>query len=662
MARFSIDLEGRVKNFDLKKSKPLLPLFEAVVNSIYAIEERQKREEFEGVIDVRIIREPQEVVDGVSRSINDIVGFEVVDNGIGFDTNNMKSFLQSDSTYRADKGGKGIGRFSWLKAFKEAIIEIVFQDDDGSWVKREFSFILNNQEIDDTLIDVYDNQNYETKVLLKNYYADYQKNVPKSAEKIANSLMQHCLIYLMGAKCPRISVIDEERICVNYIFEKMIERENNPEKIEVGGQQFLLLNTKVYDGTLGGSKLFLYADDRMVKAADLDKEIPNLDKNVYEEEGFYYVGLLSGKYLDNNVDSNRTSFTIDDTESGDELSLDTIIKETAKYVENYLAEYLEKVKEQKNERIRRYIATEAPQFGHLLQYMPGEIELIKPTVKDSKLDEELYRIKRKFDLELKTKNKELIDKFEADIDNTEEYKAKFQNQIEKISDANKAALTEYVAHRRIILDFLSKGIRKKEDGKFNLESYIHNLIYPMRRTSEEIDYRSHNLWLIDERLSYCDYISSDIPFNNDNREQRTDIMFLDQPVAVSDEQNTGREYECITIIELKRPMRDDYKPGENPIDQLLGYEERIMTNTLADKEGRPIRVGQNTRFYLYAVCDIMKSLRSIADRYDFHETPDKMGMYRYNDNAHAYMEIISFNKLIADSEKRNKILFDKLGI
>ena len=37
-------------------------------------------------------------------------------------------------------------------------------------------------------------------------------------------------------------------------------------------------------------------------------------------------------------------------------------------------------------------------------------------------------------------------------------------------------------------------------------------------------------------------------------------------------------------------------------------------------------------------------------------------MYRYNDNAHAYMEIISFNKLIADSEKRNKILFDKLGI
>jgi len=41
----------------------------------------------------------------------------VTDNGIGLDENNMRSFLQSDSTYRAEKGGKGVGRFAWLKAF-----------------------------------------------------------------------------------------------------------------------------------------------------------------------------------------------------------------------------------------------------------------------------------------------------------------------------------------------------------------------------------------------------------------------------------------------------------------------------------------------------------------------------------------------------------------
>lgn len=661
MARFSIDLEGRIKNFDLKKSKPLIPLFEAVVNSIYAIEERQRIEAFKGVIDVRIIREPQEVMDGISHNINDITGFEIIDNGIGFDENNMKSFLQSDSTYRADKGGKGIGRFSWLKAFNGALIESNFKDIDGCWVKRDFLFDLNVGEINDSLVESDENR-FLTKVTLKDYRSDYQRNVPKNADVIANHLMQHCLIYLMSSQCPQISVIDEERICINDIFEKSVLRDKSPETITISGHSFDLLHTKVQDRTLGGSKLFLYADERMVQEVDLDKEIPNLDKNIIEEEGYYYVGLLSGEYLDSNVDSNRTSFSIDDEDSSSELSIDGIVKQTTKYVESYLGEYLDKVKHNKEERIRKYITNEAPQFGHLLKYMPDDIERIKPTVRDAKLDEELYRIKRKFDLELKYQNKELIDKLDVKNDNLEDYEEKFQNQIEKISDANKAALTEYVAHRRIILDFLKKGIRKKDDGKFNLESYIHKLIYPMRHTSEEIDYKSHNLWLIDERLSYCDYISSDVPFNNNHNEQRTDIMFLDRPVAVSDEENIGREYESITIFELKRPMRDDYGNEENPIDQLLGYCERISSNTLADKNGRLIKVGDNTRFYLYAICDITNSLKQIAKRRGFHETPDKMGMYWYNDNTHAYMEIISFDKLIEDSEKRNRILFEKLGI
>ncbi len=61
MAGFTIDLVGRVKNFDLPKTQPLIPLYEAVVNSIYAIEERQSKEDFEGRIDIKIIREPQQV-------------------------------------------------------------------------------------------------------------------------------------------------------------------------------------------------------------------------------------------------------------------------------------------------------------------------------------------------------------------------------------------------------------------------------------------------------------------------------------------------------------------------------------------------------------------------------------------------------------------------
>lgn len=663
MAGFTIDLAGRVRNFDLPKTQPLIPLYEAVVNSIYAIEERQEKEEFQGKIDIKIIREPQEIasIEGIDNSVNEITGFSISDNGIGLDENNMRSFLQSDSTYRAEKGGKGVGRFSWLKAFSSAKVESIYKDDDV-WVKREFEFSLDNLDIDDTLTEVHDISDNCTVIELVDYFPTYRKNVSKNPEVIATKIMQHCLIYLMSPNCPIISIIDDERYCINDMFEKRIKREESNVEIEVGGKIFSLLNTKVEDSSVGGSKIFLYANDRMVKSIDLDKTLVDLDKNIFDDKGFYYVGILTGKYLDDNVEMNRTSFDISESSSEGDISMDDIIAKAKEQVELYLNDYLEEVRDKKNERIRKYISANAPQFGHLLKYMPESINAIKPTLTDAKLDEELYKIKRKFDVELKKENQDILDKIQVGAENLDSYEGKFKEQFEKISEANKAALAEYVSHRKIILELLKKGIKLKDDGKFNKESYIHNLIYPMRRTSDEIEYEAHNLWLIDERLAYCEYISSDIPFDNDPKKDRTDILMLDQPVALSDEDNTGREFGTIVILELKRPMRDDYGAGDNPIQQLLGYVDKLSTNRMTDKNGRIIRVGNNTQFYLYAICDLTPKLIKVADDHDFIETPDKLGMYKYHEKKRAYIEIISYDKLIVDSEKRNRVLFEKLGI
>lgn len=662
MAGFTIDLLGRVRNFDLPKNQPLIPLYEAVVNSIYAIEERQEKERIQGKIDITIIREPQEVanVEGINNTINEIIGFQVSDNGIGLDENNMKSFLQSDSTYRAEKGGKGVGRFAWLKAFSKTEIESIFKDGDV-WVKREFVFSLENLDINDTLVEVKDVIDNHTTVKLMNYLPIYRKNVSKNPEIIATKIMQHCLIYLMSPSCPVINVIDDEKYCINEMFERRIKREEEHVEINVNGNKFLLLNTKVKDSSIGGSKIFLYANNRMVKSVDLDKILIDLDKSIFEDKGYYYVGVLTGKYLDDNVEMNRTSFDILESSTEDDVSMDDIILGAKEQVEIYLKEYLEEIHNKKEERIKEYISTNAPQFGHLLKYMPDSINAIKPTLTDAKLDEELYKIKRKFDVELKKESQDILDKIEVGAGYLDTYEDKFKEQFEKISEANKAALAEYVSHRKIILELLKKGIIIKENGKFNKEAYIHNLIYPMRRTSDEIEYEAHNLWLIDERLAYCEYISSDIPFDNSPKEERTDILILDRPVALSDENNTGREFETIVILELKRPMRDDYNAGDNPIQQLLGYVDKLASNKMTDKNGRIIRVGSNTQFYLYAVCDLTSKLIKVAEDHDFIETPDKLGMYKYHEKKKAYIEIISYDKLIIDSEKRNRVLFEKLG-
>lgn len=60
MRPFSINIRGRVKNFNLPKNQPLVPLFEAIVNAIHAIGERKSTDpSFEGQIIIRILRDGQ---------------------------------------------------------------------------------------------------------------------------------------------------------------------------------------------------------------------------------------------------------------------------------------------------------------------------------------------------------------------------------------------------------------------------------------------------------------------------------------------------------------------------------------------------------------------------------------------------------------------------
>lgn len=361
---------------------------------------------------------------------------------------------------------------------------------------------------------------------------------------------------------------------------------------------------------------------------------------------------------------NRLSFSI--PENGvslvNAISMEQIVKESCFHISKYLKEYLDTIACAKKERIVSYATSDAPEYRHLLKYMPNEIANIKPDLTDDKLDDELHAIKRKFEKSIRIERNKLLEKMKNDMMSSSDYDTVFKEQIRKISDLNSAALAEYVAHRRAIIDLFEHGLFAKEDGKFNKEKYMHELIYPMRTSSEAIEYESHNLWLIDEKLSYCSYISSDIPYDNNPKEERSDILILDRPVAVSDDSNDGSEFDTIIIFELKRPMRDDYTDSENPITQLYDYVIKIREGRAKDKYHRPIRAGANTKFYLYAICDVTDKLQRLIFQYGFTPTPDKMGYFRFNDSLNSYMEILSYNKILNDAKKRNRILFQKLGI
>jgi hypothetical protein len=117
-AKFEFDLAGRVRNLGLPTSaaNSLIPLFEAVSNAVHAIESRwQAKATTLGKIVITVIRRDDDEDGG-------IVGFEVTDNGIGLAEENWTSFRTSDSDFKVARGGKGVGRLAWLKAFSDCQI------------------------------------------------------------------------------------------------------------------------------------------------------------------------------------------------------------------------------------------------------------------------------------------------------------------------------------------------------------------------------------------------------------------------------------------------------------------------------------------------------------------------------------------------------------
>lgn len=659
MKEFKININGRVKNFNLPENKSLIPLFEAVVNSLQSIEERRKFSSFDAKILIKIERE-KTISPEVLGHIENIT---IVDNGIGFDEANFQSFLESDSNYKNEIGGKGVGRFSWLKAFEKATIDSYFLVDEECY-HRSFDFSLKDNGINDNVFHC-ERREPETTIKLCSFSNKYKKKTPDKIETIAIKLIQHCFIYFINNDCPTITLMDDKghSVNLNELFKNKVLLETGSDTFSVEGNLFHLTKIQVGGELINNHKLYLCANNRLVDSRDLSKQIVNLDKSLGADSKFWFLGIVTSNYLDENVDMNRLSFSI--PESADDgfypiVTINKIVTESTCLIEKYLSDYLRPIAEEKKKRISSYISAQAPQYRHLLRYMPDALDSIKPGVTDDKLDLILYQIDRDFELETKKEGKQLVDDLKNDITQAEEYKRRFEEHVARISDENKSILAKYVAHRKSIIDLFEAGMCKNSDDKYVKEEFMHNLIYPMRKTSDEIDYEQHNLWLVDERLAYFFFASSDIPFNNDRSEDRPDLMLFDNSIALLESKNDGTAYDTIVLFELKKPMRSDLTTN-NPVNQITNYMQKIQTNTVTDKNGRIIRTDEHTKFYLYVVCDAIETYRSILkNTYGFKETIDRLGMFRMNDNQ--YIEVLTYDKIINDAKKRNKILFDKLGI
>ncbi len=265
---------------------------------------------------------------------------------------------------------------------------------------------------------------------------------------------------------------------------------------------------------------------------------------------------------------------------------------------------MDKIQQTKQQRIESYIKNTAPQYRPLLKYQATSLQEIPlKSLDDGSIDIELYKLSAKIELELKEKGHKFLSSPLTDIKDLASYKAEYNKYIEQENDLGKAKLAQYIAHRKIILTLLSNSLERGEDGKYSLEESVHGLIFPLRQTSDDIDYEKHNLWIIDEKLAYHKYLASDLPLNQlglvelDSLE-RPDLIIFDSHFALVDD---STPFSSVVIVEFKRPLRKNYPKDENPIEQVCGYIEKIQGGSVTNKAGRPIPVNSNTPFYCYTL-------------------------------------------------------------
>lgn len=666
--QLAFNLENKLLQTPLSTKKALVPLFEAIANSFNAIDEAKIKD---GKVTISILREPPEeqpvpLMEFIENQ--PITGFTVEDNGIGFTDENLQSFFEVYSARKRSQGGKGIGRITWLKAFSMAKIDSTYVAG-NELRRRSFDFAVNNNNDPVCTAATGDRR---TIVHLVEYHREYQHECPRKFDTIARRIISHFIQMFILDKCPEIILTDEYEktsISLNRLFTKTLRLSSRTQAFHIGKHKFkiehLCLALTQHD-----HELHLCAVNRSVFTQPLNELIPSLRgplTHTTSGKPCVYAGYVSGPLLEQTVDELRGAFSIPDEgsllETDGELTWQELLRTAAEKSNVYLSDYLKPLRESNNERITNYIKTREPKYRPLAKHRSHWFDRIPPSVKDDALGVELYKLWQEYDRELIAQRPKKP-KADATAASIAARKKKFNTFLTEWNDQGMAKLADYVVHRQTTLEFLEESLALLTTNEYAAEDQIHSIVCPMKATSDDIPPEQLNLWLIDERLAYHHYLASDEPMsalepvNTDSR-QRGDLIIFNRALSFADGEAV---FGSVVIVEFKRPMRKDYTEKENPIAQVYRYVTKLRSGEATDRHGRPLPKLEATPFYAYIICDITPKLREFIVNAECAETPDGQGFYKYHTGHHVYIEIISFQKLLDDAKKRNRVFADKLNL
>lgn len=661
-----INIQGIVD--DIKGHSVYTPLLEAIVNSIQAIEQGEIKNG-----KVKLVFDRESSIDFGDDALPEIKNVHIIDNGAGFLEENRESFDTYRGDWKKDIGGKGFGRFMFLKFFTSVSVESVYKNKEGIFYKRNFRFGRKYSIVEEETNKKLESNPVENSTTVHLMGITSGNSLEKQLETIGRKLLESLLIFFIEPefKCPEI-VLEEADGSHSVSLNKMLtERkeiqllEKVPFTLSNGGkeEEFIVNIFKVYYSKKK-SKIALAAQKRVVTSNSIHNFIPEFEEDFYEEEqkgekttqkNYVIKAYVIGDYLTEHVSLERDKFNFgkDKPDMLYPFCKNDVEAKAAEIIRESFINEVSVRSDKKKASIMKHVNEVAPWHKPYIDDVDFTNFSYNATAEKIELELQQYKLKK--EIQTKVEIQEILSDPEM------EYSERIESILENITQLGKSDLAHYVSNRKVILDIFDLLRKRKDDGSAKLEKDIHNLIFPMGNDSTDINYEEHNLWLLDERLVFTDYVASDRKIGGKAAPKEPDLVVFDRKRAFRAGEN---EYSnALTVFEFKRPKRTTYGPGDDPIIQVANYVNDIRSGKYETPEGvETIKVNEYTPVYDYIVCDIVDKIKEFAKNASLTPSPDGEGFFGFHPGHNIYFEIVSFKKLVEDARLRNKIFFKKLHI
>lgn len=658
MKHKTIDLASEVKRAVLPDGMNgfLFPMYEAIWNAIHSIEDRWGDDlEDKGQLAVSF--------DALKREV------AVVDNGVGFDEGNMSAFLTPLTGNKYERGGKGFGRFMAFKVYNKVFYSSGQTQADGMMTKGCYNYDPFSDE--DNLVSVNEAtgagaHRYDAgvTVLMRSPKADFEeyfalegkdRKFSHTAEDIVSAVLDHFLIEFIQKKIPKnftLTIQGADFNLYDYFHESLAIGGRRIEEMLVGNEtvEFTFDYFKVGEEHAKKHRLYFYANNRA--ASELENissglnPKPFTEKKGDDEERYYYLVAVSSDYfkssqsrdritnLHGKIDHNKKKKTIKDH----------LITHAKMHILELEKSYTSDRRSKMKDQVDHLIAID-PLLRRGLAGKSSEDFVKKRGITETReqLAQDLFveRFRQKFDF---TKLSE-----DTSID-------ELVNVVRtKIPQDAKEALAVYVAYRNHVIQIFRQLLNRTEEGVAT-EDKVHQLIYPRYRDSEQVDYSSHNLWLIDDDLAYARYISSDRTPEG-NARKKGDFA---HDLLINNENE-------LMVVEMKRPQKNDYDGTKeantkNPVDQLKTQISDIRRRGKVMTSGnREVKIDPTSMVRGYILADWNDKLQTYLENEDFILTNSGGQMaYRYYNKLNLIIEVLAFDRLVDRASNRNEAFVQML--